>query len=488
MRGALELLLAAWRDVPDAELATAIDVVGLHAARGTRVRGEWLTAAKRHDPVELHHLIATLNEIDLHDIYGEIPRIEALAGWGDPRADMAIATQVQQFSGVQAQVKRALAALRQVTDPRVLDRLPDIEEHFQYGTGERTAMASCAKHLRATLAPATLPADDVAHVRAILERLPVADDRSGEAELLAAVYESPDDDAPRAVYADWLLERGEPRGELIALQLKRERSREDDRRIHELESAHLATWLGPLATVPGIELRRGFIGAVTGMAADWLENLRSRELPDDPQWATLEECVMFPPPRAFTVLRRLGPALTDEILRLPELPANNRIEEIIWSVRDGDPIAKGIAAYRKAKLPALRALRLEARYADGAMFAAGPWRPAELGWIFERRRLDELTLGGALEELADYVRAVEPTTVQRFGLGDRQRSRVVMSRDSDGQLSSVEIFDAKIDDRMIAAIERCPHLTQIICYRSRPITELRKRLRPRDVDVQSAKR
>jgi uncharacterized protein (TIGR02996 family) len=39
-----------------------------------------------------------------------------------------------------------------------------------------------------------------------------------EERLLAAIVETPDDDGPRLVYADWLLGRNDPRGELIALQ------------------------------------------------------------------------------------------------------------------------------------------------------------------------------------------------------------------------------------------------------------------------------
>ena len=37
-------------------------------------------------------------------------------------------------------------------------------------------------------------------------------------ELLDEVLGHPDDDVPRRVYADWLSERGDPRGELIAVQ------------------------------------------------------------------------------------------------------------------------------------------------------------------------------------------------------------------------------------------------------------------------------
>ena len=35
---------------------------------------------------------------------------------------------------------------------------------------------------------------------------------------LQAIIENPDDDAPRLLYADWLEERGDPRGEFIRVQ------------------------------------------------------------------------------------------------------------------------------------------------------------------------------------------------------------------------------------------------------------------------------
>lgn len=40
-----------------------------------------------------------------------------------------------------------------------------------------------------------------------------------EDELLAAIVQAPDDDAPRLVFADWLSERGDPRGEQIAVEV-----------------------------------------------------------------------------------------------------------------------------------------------------------------------------------------------------------------------------------------------------------------------------
>lgn len=59
-----------------------------------------------------------------------------------------------------------------------------------------------------------------------------------EEQLVALVLEDPDDVAPRLVYADWLLERGDVRGEL----LRRALDGAD-------EDAQVRDWLGPLARV-----------------------------------------------------------------------------------------------------------------------------------------------------------------------------------------------------------------------------------------------
>lgn len=89
-------------------------------------------------------------------------------------------------------------------------------------------------------------------------------------ELLAAIVVTPDDDAPRRVYADALLEGGEPLGELIHLQcelaaggLTRDEAVVRRRRERELLKAHGARWtagLQGIATYP--VFRRGFVDEV----------------------------------------------------------------------------------------------------------------------------------------------------------------------------------------------------------------------------------
>ncbi len=82
-------------------------------------------------------------------------------------------------------------------------------------------------------------------------------------ELLAAVMARPDDDGPRLVYADWLSERGDPRGEFISIQCAP--PREDlEAREAELLSAHSRHWLGGLGDdVLQATFRRGFVEQVT---------------------------------------------------------------------------------------------------------------------------------------------------------------------------------------------------------------------------------
>src|SRR5215216_3334791 len=91
-----------------------------------------------------------------------------------------------------------------------------------------------------------------------------------DAAFLAAIRDRPDDDLPRLVYADYLDERGDPRGEFIRLQVERPTLAADDprrfellAREQELVRAHEEEWLGPLAEiVSSHEFRRGFISRV----------------------------------------------------------------------------------------------------------------------------------------------------------------------------------------------------------------------------------
>lgn len=98
---------------------------------------------------------------------------------------------------------------------------------------------------------------------AVLAEIVPPDDE--EAELLECVYARPDDDAPRLVLADWLLERGDPRGELIALQLRPELGPAQAARAARLQRTLGMRLLGPIAPVVSVAsaaLERGFPSSV----------------------------------------------------------------------------------------------------------------------------------------------------------------------------------------------------------------------------------
>jgi uncharacterized protein (TIGR02996 family) len=69
---------------------------------------------------------------------------------------------------------------------------------------------------------------------------------------LAAVHDTPEDDGPRLVFADWLDDHGDPRGEFLRLEVERARTPEEDSRAAYLFRRSLAwratwqdCWLGP---------------------------------------------------------------------------------------------------------------------------------------------------------------------------------------------------------------------------------------------------
>jgi len=122
-----------------------------------------------------------------------------------------------------------------------------------------------------------------------------------DAELLAAIWSSANDDGPRLVYADFLQERGDPRGEFIMLQCERALDAAKRARMRELKNAHWNKWLGPLRPAvletKTVQFERGFLALCTVCAAwgyshDDADDPRERAiraLMDHPAWSTLRE-------------------------------------------------------------------------------------------------------------------------------------------------------------------------------------------------------
>jgi len=84
---------------------------------------------------------------------------------------------------------------------------------------------------------------------------------------LEAILAAPEQDAPRLVYADWLEERGDPRGQFIRLQIAADRCARQSHERHELEAQARALldeyeeeWIGDILRNKARSwFRRGFV-------------------------------------------------------------------------------------------------------------------------------------------------------------------------------------------------------------------------------------
>jgi len=179
-------------------------------------------------------------------------------------------------------------------------------------------------------------------------------------ELLALVWAHPDDDGPRHVLADHLLEIGDPVGELLALQLgPMPLTEAQQRRERRLLKDHLESWLGPLwqAIAPkSARLVRGFLESCTPQFRQLSE---LRRWMDHPGWSTVRE-----------VTGRFSPSL----LLHPSFAGVRRVRGL-----DGG----GLYVLAKHPVPlGIETIRL---------FEAEPMHPHLQAQIIDGHGLDELT-------------------------------------------------------------------------------------------------
>jgi uncharacterized protein (TIGR02996 family) len=217
------------------------------------------------------------------------------------------------------------------------------------------------------------------------------DDRTGA--LLVEVYATPDDDGPRAVYADRLSELGDPRGEFITLQLARPEAKRLSRAETELLRRHFDHWIGELGPVVDREVfRRGFLQSCRA------QRVEAAGLLESEAWATVElldsdepALITAPQLRALRELRtnaRTWLALSRRGATLP------RIERAMIRLTRCPP-AHAEALVDRALLPNLRQLVLLHQSAKG---------DHDWSWLLDSelaKGLQALTLAGTLERLVE---------------------------------------------------------------------------------------
>lgn len=277
----------------------------------------------------------------------------------DPMADNAV-------------VSKAARRLAAIGDVRTIPELRTLVARQE----TRSFVATLAElERREVHEPAPHEAADIAAIEAryaaqIDEARQTAERR---AQLFAAVLADPLDPGPKRAYGDWLVGRGDPRGELIALQLARggdwPASYAADLAERELLRAHRLVWQDPIGRwFRSLEFVDGFFagGAVGRHGYD--------ELPDaldEPAWRfvrTLEEfeqgddlLALLDDPRLAGVrtVGLLADATTLELL----LDRPRALTELrLYWTGDTDLAIDGSLA-RGSNLPGLRTLAIDVDHA-----------------------------------------------------------------------------------------------------------------------------
>ena len=262
----LEALLAQWRTSRSPALADRIDALSDEVAEAfapiagdtERARLEsWLERAEARRAGELGRLLADAMTGDRRHVE---QRVAMLASWpADPRIGALVAREfaTPTFTGENArrlweQLAEVLVATGDVRALPTLDAIVPAKRDRSY---LMRWFARSLPELRGRLAA----------TKVVEVALPAAGKKkpSGAAALLDAIYAG--DDAARTVYADLLVAKGDPRGELIQLQL----ADADRPRQAKLLKAHARTWLGdiePVVLVDGLVFERGFPAACRAQA------------------------------------------------------------------------------------------------------------------------------------------------------------------------------------------------------------------------------
>lgn len=277
--------------------------------------------------------------------------------------------------------------------------------------------------------------------------------------LLEEVLAHPDEDAPRLVYADWLSDRGDPRGELISVQCELDKTRDPDRFL-ELEarqvallSAHGAEWVGRLAQEAlQVQFRRGFVEQVTVLDAGAL--------------AAVGVLFEREPVRSLTFASTRGL----DVPRLAAAPWLERIDALGLRAahREVGLTADEVGALLESRLlRKLSSLALRGhRLADvGALVLAAnvPWAlPSLAALIVEQDEVSEVGAQGLAS--TRWLGALDTLSLADNRLGDGGTEAIAFAR-RPGQLVSLDLSGNAMGTGGALALAQAPRLATLKALR-----------------------
>lgn len=292
----LDALVSEWQRTHDPAVADLIDAADL------KVSAEPLTTDEEWERACLTRSPRTFRALTTRLLTGKSPavtkRLAAIRETEDPRLSKVLVDAMRRppFRNDTTRPfwKLLFETLTALGDVRVLDELTELEAGYDVIMSNDTApfIRAQARSTIKALSKMKPGVSDTEWVAAHRQRLQGALDDVARSKvkpdfsaLYSAVWNAPDDDAPRAVLADALTEAGDPRGAFITEQLA-------SRVAKKMESsAFVDTLLGPLSTaVVHPTFERGFPVSAPMFIKKrkWIE-----EAIDLPNWATFRRLELF---------------------------------------------------------------------------------------------------------------------------------------------------------------------------------------------------
>ncbi len=427
---AIDFLVGEWAKVRSNALADLVDALDARVAAQpfNGSAATWVSTAKTAKPHDRGPLLRAIQGRTTADT---VKMLKTAAAWKDPRLTHAIHDLLASLPWAGA---RSRATWRQVfdvladhADPRWIAIAPTLPPTWKVGRPLQLWLTRQLDLATRDLQVVTVAEEAklTAFARELASSAPKQDKRSGAA-LLASVYQDPDDDSARLVYADWLMEQGDPRGEFIALQFKADPDAK--RRANALLREHKKAWLGPLAHVlrGEVEFRRGF--AAQGIAT--FRNERDvAQWGSLVEWATLEEISY-----SHTIVRDdqqewshfIGPAMKS--VRVAHCPtiAHLLAANTPWRIRT-------LALARAADIAAVTSSPL---FPELTTLELRDWR-ATPDWLATTKCPPHVVIGHRFEadDVAAWIAAATRASLETFAFQGWDGTRHTFSRDEKRELT-----------------------------------------------------
>jgi uncharacterized protein (TIGR02996 family) len=410
----------AWRACRCAELATLLEELArrhgrppIEIAKPKAWHAAWIERVREGNPLDLPGLLRGLGERVLPKQASMIAScLDELARFpADPQlvGPLIAILEVEPASSAWNKVHtRIFQLLEAAADPRAIALLePAIERAAKtpqtWSDSMRDSLARAQRtrdRLRAQFPdgvpppPADLDTTALAHATPTRPLVAVSqiDELAG---LFEAVLDDPDDDARRAVYADALQQRGDVRGEIIALQLAGTPAA--NAKADRLIEKHRKTLLGGIAkTVIATTavFEKGFLAACQ---TDVRRLVEAEVTFGRAEWATVKRLEFRAHGALTSVMRSLeevygvseSALVALRKITLPKL----RLLDIAnaYSLEGGQPRAPLDVLATTTGLPALRELRLHMQPRE---YAARTWRTrtaSDFAWLFTAPCAAQLT-------------------------------------------------------------------------------------------------